>query len=220
MSETKALVAEARDRSGKGAARALRREGKIPAVIYGNKKAPLGIALDQNTVSKLLFAGGFMTTIFDIDVAGKKEHVIPRDFQLDPVKDRLVHVDFLRVGKNSVISVEVPVHFINEEKSKGIKNGGVLNVVRHAVELYVAADKIPDFIEVDLASTEIGDSIHISAIKLPKDAKPVIQDRDFTVATIAAPTVPTVADERADAAVAEAQAADSAADETEENKGE
>ncbi|GGE40100.1 50S ribosomal protein L25 [Agaricicola taiwanensis] len=200
MSETKALKAEARDRSGKGAARALRREGKIPAVIYGDKKAPVGIALNQNDVSKLLFAGGFMTTIFDIDVGGKNEHVIPRDFQLDPVKDKLVHVDFLRVGKNSVISVEVPVHFINEEKSKGIKQGGVLNVVRHAVELYVPADKIPDFIEVDLAGTEIGDSIHISAIKLPADAKPVIQDRDFTVATIAPPTVPTVADEAADAA--------------------
>jgi large subunit ribosomal protein L25 len=199
MSATKALKAEARERSGKGAARALRRDGKIPAVIYGDKKAPVGIALDQNVVSKLLFAGGFMTTIFDIDVGGKNEHVIPRDFQLDPVKDRLVHVDFLRVGKNSVISVEVPVHFKNEEKSKGIKQGGVLNVVRHAVELYVPADKIPDFIEIDLAGTEIGDSIHISAVKLPDNTKPVIHDRDFTIATIAPPTVPTKADEAEDA---------------------
>lgn len=206
MSETKALKAEARDRSGKGAARALRREGKIPAVIYGDKKAPTGIALDQKTVSQLLFAGGFMTTIFDIDVGGKKEHVIPRDFQLDPVKDRLVHVDFLRVGKNSVISVEVPVRFLNEEKSPGIKLGGVLNVVRHAVELYVPADKIPDFLEVDLAGTAIGDSIHISAIKLPQSAKPVIHDRDFTIATIAAPTVPTKADAAEDAEAAEGEA--------------
>lgn len=199
MSATKALKAELRDRSGKGAARALRREGKLPAVIYGDKKEPVGIALDANEMKKLVFGGGFMTTIFEIEAGKTKERVLPRDFQLDPVKDFLIHIDFLRVSKDSVISVEVPVHFHNEEKSPGIKKGGVLNIVRHAVELYVPADKIPDALDVDLSGSEIGDSIHISAVKLPEGTKPVIQDRDFTIATIAAPTVAQAVDEGAGA---------------------
>ncbi len=213
MSATKALKAEARERAGKGAARALRREGKVPAVIYGDKKSPVGIALNGNEMAKLVFGGGFMTTIFEIDAGKGVERVIPRDIQLDPVKDFLIHVDFLRVSKDSVISVEVPVHFLNEETSPGLKRGGVLNVVRHAVELYVPADSIPDFIEIDLAKAEIGDSLHISAVKLPDGVKPVIQDRDFTVATIAAPTV--VSDEARAAQEAEDAEAEAGEDEGE-----
>jgi large subunit ribosomal protein L25 len=189
MSATKVIEAEARQRAGKGAARALRREGRIPAVIYGEKQAPVGIALDRNQMSRLLHAGGFMTTLFDVKIGDVSERVIPRDFQRDPVRDTLLHIDFLRVGKDSVVSVDVPVRFLNEELSPGLKRGGVLNVVRHHVELYVPADSIPEALEVDLSGLDINDAVHISAIKLPEGARPVIQDRDFTVATIGAPTV-------------------------------
>jgi large subunit ribosomal protein L25 len=189
MSATKVLKAEARDRAGKGAARALRREKKIPAVIYGAKQPPVGIALDGKETSLLLHAGGFLTTIFEVEVNGKTERVIPRDFQVDPIKDLLIHIDFLRISKDSVVTVEVPVHFINEEKSPGLKErGGVLNIVEHTIELSVSAENIPDAIEIDLSGLEIGDSIHISGVKLPNGAKPVSRE-DFTVATIAAPTV-------------------------------
>jgi len=189
MSASKVLKAEARPRVGKGAARALRREGKIPAVIYGDKKPALGITLDRNQLTRLLHAGGFMTTLFDIEVDGKKEHVLPRDYQVDPVRDFLVHIDFLRVGANSVITVDVPVHFVNDDKSPGIKRGGVLNIVAHHIECSVPASRIPEFIEVDLTGLEIADTVHISGLKLPEGVHPVTHDRDFTVATIAAPTV-------------------------------
>ncbi|TKT77335.1 50S ribosomal protein L25/general stress protein Ctc [Aquamicrobium sp. LC103] len=187
MSETYELTAEARERVGKGSARELRRNGKVPAVIYGDKQDPIAIALPYKEVFQRMHGGGFMTTIATIDVAGKKYQVLPKDYQLDPVRDFPMHVDFLRVSKNTVVTVAIPVHFINEEKSVGIKRGGVLNIVRHDIEATCPANAIPDFIEVDLAGTDIGDSIHISAITLPKDVKPTITDRDFTVATIAAP---------------------------------
>lgn len=186
---SKALQATVRERVGKGAARALRREDKIPAVIYGEKKPPVSIALDQNQMTLLLHGGGFMQTVFDIDVEGKVERVIPRDFQVEPVRDFLTHIDFLRVGEGAEVSVEIPVHFINHEQSPGLKRGGVLNIVRHEIELYVPADRIPEFLEADLSGLDINDSLHISAVKLPEGARPVIGDRDFTVATIAAPTV-------------------------------
>lgn len=188
MSATKVIKAEARDRAGKGAARALRRENKIPAVIYGAKQAPVGISLDAKQTTLLLHAGGFLTTIFEIEVGGKKERAIPRDYQVDPVKDTLIHVDFLRVSKDSVVHVQVPVHFVNDDKCPGLKAGGVLNIVEHTIDLTVPAEKIPEFIEVDLAGLSIGDSIHISAVKLPNDTKPTSRE-DFTVATIAPPTV-------------------------------
>jgi large subunit ribosomal protein L25 len=188
MSATKVIKAEARDRAGKGAARALRRENKIPAVIYGAKQAPVGISLDAKQTTHLLHAGGFLTTIFEIEVGGKKERAIPRDYQVDPVKDTLIHVDFLRVSKDSVVHVQVPVHFVNEDKSPGLKTGGVLNIVEHTIDLTVPAEKIPDFIEVDLSGLTVGDSVHISAVKLPEGTKPTSRE-DFTVATIAAPTV-------------------------------
>ncbi|CAD7024104.1 50S ribosomal protein L25 [Pseudorhizobium endolithicum] len=184
--ESYELKAEARERVGKGSARELRRNGFIPAVIYGDKQPPISIALSTNEVTKRIHAGGFMTTIATIDVGGKKYQVLPKDYQLDPVRDFTMHVDFLRVSKDTEVTVEVPVHFINEDKS-GIKIGGVLNVVRHTVEFQCPADAIPDSITVDLAGHKIGDSLHISHVTLPKGVKPVITDRDFTIATIVAP---------------------------------
>lgn len=183
--DTYELTAEAREQVGKGSARAVRRNGKVPAVIYGDKQPPLAIALSYKDIFYKIHGGGFLTTIATIDVGGKKIRVLPKDYQLDPVKDFPLHVDFLRVGKNTEVNVNVPVHFINEEKSPGIKRGGVLNIVRHEVEFHCPADAIPDAITIDLTGAEIGDSIHISAVKLPAGVKPVIADRDFTIATVA-----------------------------------
>ena len=184
--ESYELKAEARERVGKGSSRELRRNGLIPAVIYGDKQAPISIALSTNEVTKRIHAGGFMTTVAIIDVDGKKIKVLPKDYQLDPVRDFTMHVDFLRVSGNTLVNVEVPVHFENEEKSD-IKIGGVLNIVRHTVEFHCPANDIPEFITVDLAGLKIGDSVHISNVKLPKNISPVIADRDFTIATIVAP---------------------------------
>jgi large subunit ribosomal protein L25 len=202
MSATKALKAEAREKAGKGAARALRREGKIPAVIYGGKKPPVGITLDRREMTLLLHAGGFKTTVFEIDAGGSKERVIPRDYQRDPVKDALLHIDFFRVSAKSVVHVEVPVHFVHEDKAPGLKRGGVLNIVRHTVEVTAGVDHLPDAIEVDLAGLQIGDIVHASAVKLPEGVAFTIEDRDFTIATIAAPTVVSeeMAEEQAEAA--------------------
>ncbi len=179
------LKAEAREQVGKGSARAVRRDGKVPAVIYGDKQPPLAIALSYKEIFYKIHGGGFLTTVATIDVDGKKIQVLPKDYQLDPVRDFPMHVDFLRVGKNTLVSVDIPVHFINEEKSPGIKRGGVLNVVRHEVEFLCLANAIPEFITIDLDGTEIGQSLHISSVKLPEGVKPVISDRDFTIATIA-----------------------------------
>jgi large subunit ribosomal protein L25 len=185
MSETNELTAEMRDGVGKGASRAVRRQGKVPAVIYGDKQPPIPIALPAKEVTRRLHAGGFLTHIATIDVGGEKHRVIPKDYQLDPVRDQLMHVDFLRVAEGARLTLEVPVHFINEAASPGIKRGGALNVVRHAIELYVPADAIPEEIVVDLTGLDIGDSVHISAVTLPEGVSPTITDRDFTIATIA-----------------------------------
>jgi len=187
MSDMKKLSAVARDRVGKGAARAIRRQGMIPAVVYGTGQPPKAIAIQFKEAKKLIYDGGFMTTMFEIDIQGDKERVIPRDYQLDPVKDMPIHIDFFRVAKGQTVTVEVPVHFLNQETCVGIKRGGTLNVVRHTVELFVPADAIPDSIEVDIKELEMGDSLHISAVNLPKGCSPTIQDRDFTIATIATP---------------------------------
>ncbi|MBO9656342.1 50S ribosomal protein L25/general stress protein Ctc [Agrobacterium sp. SOY23] len=184
--ESYELKAEARERVGKGSSRELRRNGLIPAVIYGDKQAPISIALSTNEVTKRIHGGGFMTTVAIIDVDGQKIKVLPKDYQLDPVRDFTMHVDFLRVSGNTLVNVEVPVHFVNEEKSD-IKIGGVLNIVRHTVEFHCPANDIPEFITVDLAGLKIGDNVHISNVKLPKNITPVIADRDFTIATIVAP---------------------------------
>jgi large subunit ribosomal protein L25 len=185
MSTMKNISATRRDRAGKGAARAVRREGRVPAVIYGGGQAPISISLDFKETNRLIYAGHFLTTVFSIDVEGEKIRAIPRDFQLDVVRDFPMHVDFLRLGEGATIRVEVPVHFIGQDVSPGLKGGGALNIVRHSVEFMVLADKIPDFITVDLSNAKLGDSLHISAVKLPEGAKPVISDRDFTIATIA-----------------------------------
>ena len=202
MAQTYELAATVRDRVGKGAARALRREQKIPAVIYGDGKTALPIALPQKEVSLKLLAGGFLTTVATIDVGGDKIRVLPRDYQVDPVRDQLIHIDFLRITAGDTIAVEVPVHFLNEAASPGLKRGGVLNIVRHEVELECPADAIPANIEVDLTGLEIGDSVHISAVKLPEGVTPTISDRDFTIATIAAPAVLTAEEAAEDAASA------------------
>ena len=187
MSETVELKAVARDKVGKGAARAARREGLVPAVIYGDKKPPAPIALPIREVERQINSGHFFTTIYEIDVDGQKTRARPRDVAVHPVKDRPLHIDFLRLAKGASITVAVPVNFLNQETCPGIKQGGVLNVVRHEVELDVPADKIPDAIDLDLATAELGDSLHISAVSLPEGATPTITDRDFTIATIAAP---------------------------------
>lgn len=181
------LKAEVRDRVGKGAARALRRDKKVPAVIYGDKKPPLPIAIDYKEAFMKLHAGGFMSTVATIDVNGEKVKVIPKDYSLDPVRDILIHVDFLRITKGAKLTVEVPVLFENEETSPGIKRGGVLNVVRYTVELECPADAIPENLVVDLGALDLGDGAHISSVTLPEGCVPTITDRDFTIATIATP---------------------------------
>lgn len=198
MSESYELKAEARERVGKGSSRELRRNGFIPAVIYGDKQAPISIVLNTNEVTKRIHAGGFMTTVATIDLDGKKITVLPKDYQLDPVRDFTMHVDFLRVSGNTEVTVDVPVHFVNEDKS-AIKQGGVLNIVRHTVEFHCPANAIPEFITVDLNGAKIGDSIHISAVKLPKGVRPVITDRDFTIATLVAPAAGVAEEEIAEA---------------------
>lgn len=205
MSRSYELVATVRDRVGKGAARALRRENKIPAVIYGAGQPALPIALPAKEIFLKLHAGGFLTTIAVIDTGAEKIRVIPRDYQLDPVRDTLVHVDFLRVSAHSHLEVEVPVHFLNEEGSPGLKRGGVLNVVAHTVTLNVSADNIPEALTVDLTGLEIGDSVHLSQIALPAGAQVVGHAEELTIATIVAPAV--LAEDEAAAAEGEAAAA-------------
>lgn len=181
------LKAQTRERVGKGSSRELRRNGLIPAVIYGDKQAPISIALNTNEVTKRIHAGGFMTTVATIDIDGQKVSVLPKDYQLDPVRDFTMHVDFIRVSADSKVTVEVPVHFVNQDKCPAIKVGGVLNIVRHEVELHCPANAIPEFLTVDLAGHKIGDSLHISHVTLPAGCTPVITDRDFTIATLVAP---------------------------------
>lgn len=201
MSKNYTLKAEARDRVGKGSSRHLRRNGLIPAVIYGNKQPPLSIAVSYKEIYYKIYGGAFETTLATIEVNGEKIQVLPKDYQLDPVKDFPTHVDFLRVSSSSVVTVNIPVHFINEDTSPGIKRGGVLNIVRHEVELLAPATAIPESITVDLDGMEIGDTIHFSNVKVPEGVEPVINDRDFTIATIAAPAVLTAEEESpADAA--------------------
>lgn len=181
------LKASVRSRVGKGSARALRREGLIPAVIYGDKKPPLSIAISTKETSQRLYAGGFLTTVATIDVDGEKVLVIPKDYARDPVRDFLIHVDFLRIAAGSIVTVWVPLHSKGEDKSPGMKKGGALNWARHEIECTCPAESIPDFIEIDVSGLDIADSLHISAVKLPEGVKPVIQDRDFTVVSITAP---------------------------------
>ena len=188
MSEQLTLPAEQRKRAGKGASRALRRDGRVPAVIYGDKKTPLSVHVDEKSLAKMLSTGHFMNSVIMIDSGGKKHRTLPKDVQFHPVSSRPIHVDFLRIGEHSTVTVGVPVRFDNEEASPGLKRGGVLNIVRHDLELTCDAAEIPEEIHIDLTGLEIGDSVHISQVKLPKGAKSTIEDRDFTICTVVAPS--------------------------------
>ena len=187
MAESPQLSIKLRERAGKGAARTTRRAGRVPGVIYGAKQEPLLISLDPRELSRELHKIGFFATLFDLKLDSASHRVLPRDVQFDPVTDKPLHVDFLRVSSDSKVVVQVPVEFINEVKSPGLKRGGVLNIVRHEIELRCAVDAIPRTIVIDLEGLDIGDSIHISHVKLPENVRPVI-DRDFTVASVAAPS--------------------------------
>ncbi len=203
MADIVTIAAEVREGTGKGSARAIRRTGRIPAVIYGGKIPPQSISVPFKELDLQVKNGRFMSTLVEIDVDGKSERVLPRDVQLHPVTDKPLHVDFLRLEKGSKIAVVVQISFVDEEESPGLKRGGVLNAVRRELELLCPVDAIPDLIVVSLAGLDINDIVHISAVTLPDGVSPTIIDRDFTVATIAAPTV--VRDEEAEAA-AEAEA--------------
>nr|WP_294810720.1 50S ribosomal protein L25/general stress protein Ctc [uncultured Sphingomonas sp.] len=184
MSESLTLSAETRDRAGKGASRALRREGRVPAVIYGNKADPVGIHVSERELMKLLMTGHFMNSVVMVN----GERTLPKDVAFDVVSDRPIHVDFLRISEHASVHVNVPIVFTDEEEAPGIKRGGVLNVVRHELELVCDAAEIPDQITISLKGVEVGDSIHISAVTLPKGATSAITDRDFTIATVVAPS--------------------------------
>lgn len=188
MSDTMKLAAEPRDRAGKGASRAIRRSGRVPAVIYGAGSAATPIHLEEKILARHLSTGHFMNSVVEIELNGKITKTLPRDVQFHPVSDRPVHVDFLRLTGDSKITVNVPVHFTEEDLSPGMKRGAVLNVVRHEVAIDCAPSAIPDMLEVSLAGVDVGDSIHISAVKLPKGVEPHINDRDFTIATMVAPS--------------------------------
>ena len=210
MSDQLTLAAETRDRVGKGASRALRRDGRVPAVIYGLNQEPTSVHVEEKALMKALMTGHFMNSV--VMVNGVR--TLPKDVSVHPVSDRPIHVDFLRIGEHSTVTVAVPIVFADEDDAPGIKKGkGVLNITRHEIELVVDASDIPSEITISLAGLEIGDSIHISDVKLPKGATPAIDDRDFAIATIVPPTVPTVEDEELEAEVAEAQAAEAASDE-------
>ena len=187
MSEITTLSASERDRVGKGSARAARRAGMVPAVIYGDKKAPVGIELEARIIRKTVHEPGIFSRLLDIDVNGKTTRVITKDIQFHPVTDNILHLDFLRVSATSNVEVSVAVEFINEATCPGLKIGGVLNVVRHEVELSCPPSSIPEKITIDLGDVKIGDSIHISSIELPEGVTPTITDRDFTVATMQSP---------------------------------
>jgi large subunit ribosomal protein L25 len=215
MADITVLTATAREKVGKGSARGARRQGNIPAVIYGDKRSPIPIILEQKILVRHLGTGGFFNTLFDIDINGELNRVLPRDVQLHPVTDVPEHVDFLRVSASTKISVEVPVEFIGDDVSPGIKGGGVLNVVRYTVEVSCTPDLIRNNLVIDLSNSEIGDSLHISAVDLPEGVTPTISDRDFTIATIVAPTV--VRDEAASDSDGDGADTEAATEDSEDN---
>jgi large subunit ribosomal protein L25 len=211
MAPVTEIKATERPKAGKGAARAERRDGRVPGVIYGDNKPPLSISIDHAELRQRIYAGHFLTTVFEIAIDGGKHRVIPRDYQLDPIRDFPIHVDFLRLGEGATVRVRIPVHVINTDASPGVKRGGAVNLVTHAIEVIVPADKIPQFFEVDITGLEINYSKHLSDVKLPPDVKPVSRV-DQTIVTIVPPSG--YAEElkaAADAAAAAASAAAAAA---------
>jgi large subunit ribosomal protein L25 len=204
MSEQLTLSAETRERAGKGASRVLRREGRVPAVVYGNNESPLSIHVEEKALMKALSGGHFMNSVVMIEAGAAPVRTLPKDVQFHPVTDRPLHVDFLRISEHAKVTVAVPIRFVDEDDSRGIKRGGVLNQVRHDLELVCDAAEIPEEVIISLAGLDIGDSLHISAVTLPKGTESAITDRDFTIATIVAPSG--VKSEAADAAAAAAAA--------------
>src|SRR5206468_3867774 len=204
MATVKELKATARPQSGKGAARAERRAGRVPGVIYGNNQPPVTISVDDTELRQRILAGRFLTTIYDIDLEGKKHRVIPRDFHLDPVRDFPIHVDFMRLGEGATIRISVPLHVVNSEAAPGIKRGGTVNIVTHALDLECSVDNIPQFVEADASSLEIGHSLHLSDIKMPAGVKSLTRS-DATLVTIVPPSG--YAEEQKAAAAAAAAAA-------------
>ncbi len=210
MAQVRPLKIQTRERTGTGGARASRRAGLVPGVIYGGKEAPAAIAIETRELEKAIsHEGRFTSSLFEIEIGGAKTRVVPRAVQFHPVTDRPVHFDLFRLDAGSKVSLYIPVRFINQEASPGLKRGGVLNVVRHEVELLCPAENIPTELVGDLSGLAINDSLHISAFKLPEGVTPVIRNRDFTIATIAAPSVK-AADEEAPAAADAAAAAPAA----------
>jgi large subunit ribosomal protein L25 len=205
MAQSMILAAEARKSNGTGDARATRRAGLVPCIIYGNKEEPVMISISPQELQKQLRGPGFFARVFEIQVNNEKHRVLARDLQVDPVTDRPIHVDFMRFSASTLLNIDVQVVFGKHEESPGLKRGGVLNVVRHTIEMRCKPDNIPESIFVDLSGLDIGDSVHISNINMPDDAELIIADRDFTIATIAAPTLLT---ETADEESAEGEEGD------------
>ncbi len=222
MAEAEVFYCEVRERTGTGGAREARREGWIPGILYGGDEAPVAIRLRKNEIQNAINTGNLMAQMVKIEVPGQKEHqqVIARDVQLDPVKDFPLHVDMMRVNEKTRINVEISVRFINEEESPGIKKGGVLNIVRHTVEVYAPATAIPEVFEFDISELDVGDAVHISSIDLPNGVKPVISDRDFTIATIAAPSALRSSESEDEDADGEETAVEGEEESTEESSGE
>lgn len=188
MRQMQQLTAEPRSGTGKGPSYRVRTKGQVPAVVYGGKDTPQNVSVERHALERHTQTGTFLTTLFMLEVDGKKTRVIPRDVQRDPVSERPVHVDFMRLPEGARLKIAIPVRFRGQESSPGIKRGGVLNIVRHEVELFCPADNIPEYLEVDLSTADIRDSIHISGVKLPEGVVPTVRERDFTIASIVAPT--------------------------------
>ena len=203
MSEQLTLPAEERQRAGKGASRALRREGRVPAVIYGDKQEPLAVHIEEKLLSRMLSTGHFMNSVVMVELDGEQNRTLPKDVQFHPVNSRPIHVDFLRIGEHAQVHVNVPVRFDNEEASPGLKRGGVLNIVQHELALVCDAAHIPDEIHIALDGLDIGDAIHISQVSLPEGTRAAVEDEDFTVATIVAPSAMKETEEEEEAPAAD-----------------
>ena len=217
MKEIEQIQAERRNKSGTGVSREIRLNKKIPGIIYGDKKDPILISLDEKRLKVQVSDSGFFSRQCEIKLEDENFKVLPKDIQLHPVKESILHIDFLRVGENTTVTLFVPVKFINENECEGLKQGGVLNVVRHEVELKTLVSKIPEFLEANLSGLEIGDSIHISSIELQDGVKPTITDRDFTIATLAPPTVMKIEEAPKDAEV-ETESTEEATEEKDSSK--